>query len=35
MFPCYDEYKELIGVKLRRKDGKTIRGKKSLAIGKT
>ena len=35
MFPCYNEKKELIGMKLRRKDWKTIRGKKSMAVGKT
>ncbi len=35
LFPCFNESKELIGVKLRRKDWKTIRGKKSLAVGKT
>lgn len=35
MFPQYDENKKLIGIKLRRKDGKTIRGKKSYAIWKT
>lgn len=37
MFPCYDweEEKNLIWIKLRRKDGKTIRGKKSLAVWKT
>ena len=35
MFPCYDSYWALIWVKLRRKDWKTIRGKKSLAIWKT
>jgi len=35
MFPCYDIDKNLIWIKLRRKDWKTIRGKKSLAIGKT
>ena len=31
IFPCMDEYMNIIGVKLRRKDGKTIRGKKSYA----
>ncbi len=35
MFPCYNQKKELIWIKLRRKDGKTIRGKKSIAVGKT
>jgi len=35
LFPCYDGSKNLIGLKLRRKDWKTIRGKKSLAVGKT
>lgn len=35
MFPCYNGEWELIGMKLRRKDWKTIRGKKSLAVGKT
>ena len=35
MFPCYDQNADLIWMKLRRKDGKTIRGKKSLAVGKT
>jgi len=38
LFPCYDgstEVKNLIWIKVRRKDGKTIRGKKSLAIWKT
>ncbi len=32
MFPCYDENKELIWLKIRRKDWKPIRGKKSLAL---
>jgi len=35
MFPCLDEYWEIIGLKLRRKDWKAIRGKKSLAVWKT
>lgn len=38
LFPCYDgstESKNLIWIKIRRKDWKTIRGKKSLAVWKT
>jgi len=35
MFPCMDEYGAVIGMKLRRIDGKTIWGKKSMAVGKT
>jgi len=35
MFPCYDEHWDLIWLKLRRRDGKLIRGKKSFAIGNT
>jgi len=35
MFPCYDEQWTLIWIKLRRKDGKLIWGKKSFAVGKT
>lgn len=35
MFPCYDEFWAVIGIKLRRVDWKGIRGKKSYAIGKT
>ena len=35
MFPCYDQDKNVIGIKLRRRDWKTIRGKKSLAVWKT
>jgi len=35
LFPCYDELNNLIGLKVRRKDWKTIRGKKSLAVWKT
>ena len=35
LFPCYDDQWTLIGLKLRRIDGKTIRWNKSLAVGKT
>lgn len=35
MFPCLDEFWNRIGMKLRRKDWKTIRGQKSIAVGKT
>ncbi len=35
LFPCYNESNKLIWIKLRRKDWKTIRGKKSLAVWKT
>ena len=35
LFPCYNELKEIIGIKLRRKDWKTIRWQKSIAVGKT
>ena len=35
MFPCMDQYMNTIWVKLRRKDGKNIRGKKSYAVWKT
>ena len=32
IFPCYNEHWDLIWIKLRRKDGKMIRGKKSPAL---
>lgn len=35
LFPCYDEEGNLIGMKIRRVDGKTIFGKKSYWFGKT
>jgi len=35
MFPCYDKDWTLVGMKLRRIDGKTIRWKKSIAVWKT
>lgn len=35
LFPCYNELADLIWLKIRRRDWKTIRGKKSLAVWKT
>lgn len=35
LFPCMNEYGVIIGMKMRRIDGKTIWGKKSMAVGNT